>query len=181
LAIGPFLAVAAHFNPALMPLVLVPLIAVQQMGRLAIDRDRASRLDPLTSLANRLLLRESFDRLAARCDHPRIRSCHIALVLLDLDRFKHVNDSFGHEAGDTLLTIIADRLSTVDRDAVAGRLGGDEFAIVAHVHDVAHARRLADRVAGLIRDPVVMDGMVLPALMWVMWSRCGRLRGVVGV
>jgi hypothetical protein len=73
LALGPFIAIAAEVNVALLPLVLIPLAAVQLMARLSADRDRESRLDPLTSLANRTVLKESFDRMAAESQRSRLR------------------------------------------------------------------------------------------------------------
>ncbi len=161
LALGPFLAVAAEVNVALLPLVLIPLAAVQQMARLSADRDRESRLDPLTSLANRTMLKEYFDRIAAESERRSPTGRRVALLLVDLDRFKSVNDSLGHEVGDELLTIVAGRLAAmnaaIDPDAVTGRLGGDEFAILTPVDGVAGARRIAERVASVVGEPVRMN------------------------
>jgi len=177
LALGPFLAIAAEVNVALLPLVLIPLAAAQQMARLWADRDRESRLDPLTSVANRTMLKESFDRMAAESERGVRADGRVALLLIDLDRFKSVNDSLGHEVGDELLTVVARRLVTldtatdaptdvvtdtavdaaIDQETVAGRLGGDEFAILTRVDDVAKARRMAERVATVVGEPVRLN------------------------
>src|SRR5215470_9294111 len=92
LLLSPVFAVAAHVNVAFVPLVFVPLYAVERMARLSAERDRAARLDPLTGLANRTGLKARFDELTNRSGPARL-----ALFVLDLDRFKHVNDALGHE------------------------------------------------------------------------------------
>jgi diguanylate cyclase (GGDEF)-like protein len=94
------------------------------------DSVRAARLDPLTGVANRLLLREQLEEALLRQVGG---DCACALLLVDLDRFKLVNDTLGHSVGDQLLCEIARRLEAcVGSDGVVGRLGGDEFAIVWH-------------------------------------------------
>ena len=92
------------------------------------DSVRAARLDPLTGVANRLLLREQLEEALLRQVGG---DCACALLLVDLDRFKLVNDTLGHSVGDQLLCEVAHRLeSCVGSQGVVGRLGGDEFAIV---------------------------------------------------
>jgi len=94
------------------------------------DAVRAARLDPLTGVANRLLLREQLEEALLRQVGG---NCACALLLVDLDRFKLVNDTLGHSVGDQLLCEVARRLeSCVGSDGVVGRLGGDEFAVVWH-------------------------------------------------
>ena len=101
---------------------------VSERRRLADQLWQESRHDPLTGLANRVLF---FERLADLLADPRTAP-RVGLCILDLDGFKNVNDGFGHDIGDRLLSAVADRL----RDAVAGegrllaRLGGDEFAML---------------------------------------------------
>ncbi|HEX4466738.1 MAG TPA: EAL domain-containing protein [Solirubrobacteraceae bacterium] len=105
--------------------------------------------DPLTSLPNRVLF---LDRLAHALSQP---SARIAVVLLDLDNFKLVNDSLGHSAGDELLTQIAPRLKSALRpgDTIA-RLGGDEFVVLLeHVGDAQVATDVAERMVGVLERP----------------------------
>ena len=92
------------------------------------DAVRAARLDPMTGVANRLLLREQLEEALLR-QLGGAEDC--ALLLVDLDRFKLVNDTLGHSVGDQLLCEVARRLETcAGQDGIVGRLGGDEFAIV---------------------------------------------------
>jgi diguanylate cyclase (GGDEF)-like protein len=117
--------------------------------------------DPLTGLANRY----SFDQ-SLRAAIPRTRryNLNLALLLLDLDNFKLVNDSHGHDVGDQLLRIVAQRLSEVTRDGdILCRLGGDEFAVLAFqigYDDAVH--QLAERLLEAASRPVEIGGMVLP-------------------
>jgi diguanylate cyclase (GGDEF)-like protein len=91
--------------------------------------------DSLTGLANRVLLRENLARALARASRIG-RPC--AVLLLDLDGFKQINDTLGHEAGDDVLVATAERLrSCLREEELPGRLGGDEFAVV--VEDLADA------------------------------------------
>ncbi|WP_430929549.1 putative bifunctional diguanylate cyclase/phosphodiesterase [Methylobacterium tardum] len=119
-----------------------------------------ARLDPLTGLPNRLLLRERLDDALARFHHTG-DGC--AVLLVDLDRFKPVNDTFGHPIGDALLQIVADRLrSTLRPTDTVARIGGDEFAIVqadVSAADAAHA--LARRIVDLIGRSYIIEGHLL--------------------
>ena len=85
----------------------------------------------------------------------------MAVLVVDLDGFKNVNDSLGHEVGDELLKVVAGRLramnASIDGETVAGRLGGDEFAILARVQDAGRARRLAERVSVVVGEPVRLN------------------------
>jgi len=111
--------------------------------------------DPLTSLPNRLLL---FLRLEHGIDLARRENKQLALLMLDLDRFKDVNDSLGHLAGDQLLQMVAEKLTgrLRDTDTVA-RLGGDEFTVL--LEDIAHAEdaaRLAESIIADLSEPWVL-------------------------
>ncbi len=111
--------------------------------------------DALTGLGNRIIFQ---DFLTRALEQARRRQRTLALLLLDLDRFKVVNDSLGHDAGDLLLKIVADRLRSCVRgtDLVA-RLGGDEFAIVqAEPEGTEGAARLARRILHLLDQPIVL-------------------------
>ncbi|RYY18025.1 MAG: EAL domain-containing protein [Alphaproteobacteria bacterium] len=122
--------------------------------------DRMARLDPLTRLPNRLLLRERLAEALARLDRNG-EAC--ALLLIDLDRFKPVNDTLGHPIGDALLEKVADRLrSTVRATDTVARIGGDEFVILqAGVRDAADTQALARRLVDLIGRTYMIDGHLL--------------------
>jgi len=113
--------------------------------------------DPLTGLANRVLFREHADRALAR---SRRRRSSVALLFLDLDDFKVINDSLGHRAGDRLLIEVARRLSaTLRTEDVAARQGGDEFTVlVERVASVAEAEALAERLAAELSRPIELEG-----------------------
>ncbi len=114
--------------------------------------------DPLTGLANRSLFNDRLRQALLRCRDGR--GTRIAVLLIDLDRFKRVNDSLGHSAGDGLLLAVAERLRTCVRteDTVA-RLGGDEFALLLQdVAMVEDAIDVAGRVRRALLDPVLIKG-----------------------
>ncbi|MEN3305530.1 MAG: hypothetical protein V7603_1732 [Micromonosporaceae bacterium] len=172
LLLAPLLAAAAGTSAALIPFILVPLYAVNRMARLAADQEQAARLDPLTGLDNRkALMAEVADQLAeharraadAAAGRSEGMAAQLALLVLDLDRFKHVNDALGHGVGDRLLVEVSRRIAAaVRRCDLVARLGGDEFAILApalgHVDD---ARALAGRIAAALAEPVSLDGLPL--------------------
>lgn len=111
--------------------------------------------DALTALPNRVLLH---DRLQAAMAMARRRSETVALLLLDLDDFKEVNDTLGHSAGDELLVAVAARITSCVREGdTCARLGGDEFAIVqVGTHDASGADRLCRRLIEAVEQPFVI-------------------------
>jgi diguanylate cyclase (GGDEF)-like protein/PAS domain S-box-containing protein len=126
-----------------------------------------ARTDKLTGLANRAMFSEWLD--AALADRTEEGDSKFAILLLDFDRFKLINDSMGHHAGDDLLRQIADRLRRALRDESAGaqarpqdqiaRFGGDEFvALVRSVQSIADAERVADRLLVAMRAPYEVRG-----------------------
>jgi diguanylate cyclase (GGDEF)-like protein len=113
--------------------------------------------DPLTGLANRLLFTDRIRHALSR------RGGNVALLYIDLDDFKAVNDTLGHEAGDELLEETARRLRASLRTAdTPARLGGDEFAVL--LVDIAeeHARIVANRILESLREPFTVTGRALP-------------------
>jgi len=113
--------------------------------------------DPLTGLANRVLFRDHVERALARRQRGRTSA---AVLFLDLDDFKIVNDTLGHGAGDRVLVEVARRLTdTIRADDVAARQGGDEFTVLlARIRDVAEATVSADRLLAELRRPIEVDG-----------------------
>ncbi|BCB82073.1 hypothetical protein Pflav_084830 [Phytohabitans flavus] len=166
LLLSPVMLAAAQTSAALIPLALVPLYAVYRMARLSAEQEELSRLDPLTGLANRKgLLGDVADQLPAHAQRHAKGAAdrHLALLVLDLDRFKHVNDALGHAVGDRLLVEVGGRLTGAVRPGdVVARLGGDEFAILApRLTSVDDARDLALRVVAALAEPVALDGLPL--------------------
>jgi diguanylate cyclase (GGDEF)-like protein/PAS domain S-box-containing protein len=118
-----------------------------------IELEFAARHDPLTGVANRNELADAIER------YTRQNGEAPALVAIDLDRFKAVNDAFGHIVGDEVLKVVAARVaSEVRSDDVVARLGGDEFAIVAPRLDAGGAAHLAERLLARFAEPVVVEG-----------------------
>ena len=119
--------------------------------------DHLAHHDPLTGLPNRVLLADRLARALAR----DARTGHAtALMVIDLDGFKSVNDTFGHAAGDNLLAELAHRLADVLRGAdTVARLGGDEFAVVAAGLDaVGSAGHVAGKVLSTLHQPIAIAG-----------------------
>ncbi|HXF55355.1 MAG TPA: EAL domain-containing protein [Hyphomicrobiaceae bacterium] len=122
--------------------------------------EHMAHYDGLTDLPNRVLFRERLERALAgtrRGDRP------FAVMLLDLDRFKEVNDTLGHASGDALLKAVADRLRRCVRESdTVARLGGDEFAVLESVEDGAsNAAALAERIVTALCTPFDLNGQMV--------------------
>jgi diguanylate cyclase (GGDEF)-like protein len=133
-------------------------VNVREIAQLAVTR-REALTDELTGLANRRAVLRRVEELCAE-ETP------LALALLDLDKFKEVNDALGHAAGDDLLRMVAARLEAVLRPGdLLGRLGGDEFAVVAVMDADAPlddaARGVGQRLHDRLAEPFVIGGMVI--------------------
>jgi diguanylate cyclase len=153
LLLGPVVLATAQVGLPFVPLVLLALHAVHRMVRSAGEFERASRIDALTGLPNR-------GALQARATESK-PGRPLALLLLDLDRFRNVNEALGHSVGDRLLVAVANRLSEVvpAHDLVV-RLGGDEFAVLAtRVDGAPGARRIARHLAEALNRPFALDGL----------------------
>jgi diguanylate cyclase (GGDEF)-like protein len=116
--------------------------------------------DSLTALPNRVLGRELFDNAAAAADRAKTR---LAVLFIDLDNFKSVNDRLGHAAGDALLKAVAERLrAMLRRSDVICRQGGDEFLVMlADLKDPAALPPLLEKMAAQIRSPIFVEGKEL--------------------
>jgi len=114
--------------------------------------------DPLTDLPNRSFLRDRLSQLLLAAAKEEAGSI-LALLLLDLDRFKEVNDTLGHAAGDRLLGMVAERLrNLVGRDDLVARLGGDEFAILHSAQNAEAAAQLSQRMIDALIMPYDLEG-----------------------
>jgi len=116
--------------------------------------------DPLTGLANRRLLD---DRMAMALVHAQRHKSAMAVIYLDLDGFKEINDTLGHGVGDVLLKMVAKRLlTTVREEDTVARLGGDEFAIALwHVSGIEYAASVAARAIAAVAQPYDIEGNVV--------------------
>jgi diguanylate cyclase (GGDEF)-like protein/PAS domain S-box-containing protein len=135
------------------------LLDVTEEKRLRDELERLAFEDPLTGLANRRLFH---DRVAHQLRHGRREGAQVrgAVIFADLDDFKLVNDTFGHEAGDRLLVGVADRVRRCLRPGdTGGRLGGDEFAVLLEdVTNESEALAVAERLRVAIAEPVMIGG-----------------------
>ncbi|WP_411194540.1 MULTISPECIES: diguanylate cyclase domain-containing protein [Rhodopseudomonas] len=131
-----------------------------------------ARRDVLTTLPNRLALREWFDSHIAIADNRALLAVHC----LDLDKFKPVNDVFGHPVGDGLLKAIATRLTNSLRPGdIAARLGGDEFAVIQRdLRNVEEAAALAQRLRSAIAEPFSIQGHEISVSTCVGYALCRR-------
>ncbi|BDH07630.1 MULTISPECIES: putative bifunctional diguanylate cyclase/phosphodiesterase [Streptomyces] len=160
LGIAPLVCVVADARPELLPLFAIPLIALDSTLWMARARAEEQLRDPLTGLPNRQWLLE---RIWTALDDAERIGARSALMLIDLDRFRSVNDTLGHLAGDRLLLQIADRLQkALPRGAEAARLGGDEFAVLLPVADsTTSATRIARGLVTALGSPLDLDGLTL--------------------
>jgi diguanylate cyclase (GGDEF)-like protein len=156
--LAPVVAAVMSFSVWLVPLLLLPILAVQRTAGLFLERERQAMHDALTGLPNRAHLRS---RVEAMCANPRANA-KAAVMIVDLDHFKEINDTLGHHIGDALIKAVGERLATLVREAdTVARLGGDEFALVANGADESAARELANRIARALRDPFLVSGVSL--------------------
>jgi diguanylate cyclase (GGDEF)-like protein len=119
--------------------------------------ERRAKEDPLTGLANRAGILDAVELL---CEESGRGPCKAALLYMDLDGFKAVNDAYGHASGDRLLSAIAERINDQLRAKdLAARIGGDEFVVLARNVDEESARALADRLIRSVAAPFTLPGI----------------------
>ncbi len=146
---------------------LIYVLGTTRSRALMLVGERTSELhhlalhDPLTELPNRALILDRIDQMLAR---SRREHTPVAVLFLDLDNFKDVNDTLGHAAGDQLLRAVAARLlSAIRQEDTVGRLGGDEFVVLAEGASLAAgAEMVAERILDVLATPFEISGSVLP-------------------
>jgi diguanylate cyclase (GGDEF)-like protein len=150
--LAPLVAVVMAHRWQLLPLFLLPLLAIRGNAEGTLERERQALRDALTGLGNRKSLVTRTDEVL---ETARSTGATVALFLLDIDRFKEVNDTLGHPVGDRVLQLAAERLESTLRpgDSVA-RLGGDEFGVLLpDVRDAAAAHEIAQRIRTVLERP----------------------------
>ena len=160
IALSPVLAVIAVHSWQMIPLLLLPLFLVYKTASISLEREQQALHDALTGLANRTLL---LARTSEVLDELLLADGRVALVLLDLDRFKDVNDTLGHPVGDRVLQVVATRIQEAVRpgDLVA-RLGGDEFAVLLRgLGDDVSVTEVAERIRASLHEPISFDGTMV--------------------
>src|SRR5215218_6973394 len=160
LGLSPVVVLAAEFSLPALLLLLLPFLAVHRGGRAAIATEHQSLHDALTGLPNRTLFR---DRIEQAITSGRRADVASAVMLIDLDHFKEINDTLGHHAGDRLLEEVAHRLerSLGERDTVA-RLGGDEFGVLLPaLRRPGDANVVARQLLAGLREPFSIEGLTL--------------------
>jgi diguanylate cyclase (GGDEF)-like protein len=171
LGLAPLVVVDMSRSAAFVPLFVLPFIAVYLNASVSLSREHQALHDTLTGLPNRKLLivrteealaeaRHQSERRAAQGRDQEPETQRVGLFLLDLDRFKEVNDTLGHPTGDRLLQLVAHRLThSVRPGDLVARLGGDEFAVLLPtVRDARAAREVAARLRAALNEPVRLDG-----------------------
>ena len=159
IAAAPLVAVVMAAESAWLVLLFAfPLAAIYMNAAMSVQREHQAHHDELTGLPNRkLLIRQTIEALtqAARSE------TRTGFLLLDLDRFKEVNDTLGHPVGDRLLRIVAHRLThSVRPGDLVARLGGDEFAVLLpSVREASTAREVATRLRAALAEPIRLEGM----------------------
>ncbi len=160
LSLAPLVAVVMSHSTGLVLLFLLPLSAAYANAAMSVRREYQALHDPLTGLPNRtLLLRKTAEALSGAARTQTMSG----FLLLDLDRFKEVNDTLGHLSGDGLLQVIGYRLTRSVRPGdVVARLGGDEFAVLLPaVRSVTAAREVAVRLRAAVAEPIRVQGLSL--------------------
>ena len=160
LAFAPVVVATVGATAWLLPLLLLPIATIQKSAALATERERQAAYDALTGLPNRALLHT---RATTALAEAARRGDALAVMLLDLDHFKEINDTLGHRVGDNLLRAVGQRLAAAVRETdVVARLGGDEFGIlVSSMTGPDDAVVLAERLLTVLREPFFVDGVRL--------------------
>jgi len=161
IVISPLVALAVQTSMWWLPLLLPPLFAIYRTSAVSLEKEHQANHDVLTGLPNRKFLLETLDTVLAEADSGHGR--RVGLFLLDMDRFKEVNDTLGHQMGDRLLGHVAARIRGALRPSdVVARLGGDEFAVLLpSIPDAAGAIEVAARIQAALSEPYNFEGVLL--------------------
>ena len=157
LFLAPIVIAAMAYSSLLLPLFLAPMLAIYNTVWQGARSEHAAKHDSLTGLPNRLSFHDTVTEAIGDCQRG-------AMLLMDLDRFKEVNDTLGHHYGDMLLQRVAERVrEDMHGDDEIARLGGDEFAIFSPGIDGQQGLALARRIGESMRTPIELGDIVLDA------------------
>lgn len=160
LALAPVAVVVAERDLWLVFLLAIPLVGIYRGSHQAVLNEHQALHDSLTGLPNRTLLRDRVHQAILNCQRDE---CGLAVMIMDLDRFKEINDTLGHHNGDLLLKQIGPRLRACLRqsDGIA-RLGGDEFAVLLRkLDDGSTATQVAAKIRKSFEHPFELQGLSL--------------------
>jgi diguanylate cyclase (GGDEF)-like protein len=158
LGLAPLAVLAVNSSVAMVPLLALPLLAVQRAGTHAMASRRLALTDALTGLPNRVMFADEARRAIAAAERS---DTSIVVMLIDLDRFKDINDTLGHHYGDEVLRQMSLRLTELldPRDTVA-RLGGDEFAVlVRSARSADQGVAVANQIRRALAEPFDAEGV----------------------
>jgi diguanylate cyclase (GGDEF)-like protein len=158
--LAPVAALVVQTQPLMLPMLIAPVAAVYNSARLAVAMGRQASHDALTGLANRELFRERAVKAledSQRADQP------LAIMMIDLDHFKEINDTLGHQVGDELICEVAHRLEEArPAGATVARLGGDEFAVLLpDIPDLSVAEDVATYLLSVLGKSFSVGGVRL--------------------
>ena len=159
-ALGPVAAVAVEQQIFMLPLLIAPVLAVYRSADLAIQREHQAHHDSLTGLPNRELFRTKAERALAESERAALP---LAVMMIDLDHFKEINDTLGHQVGDELIREVALRLQEArPHGSTVARLGGDEFAVLLpDVPDLSVAEEVATYLLSVLGKSFSAGGVRL--------------------
>ena len=160
LALAPVVVLVVEHSLPMIPLLLLPIVALYRGGRQAALNEYQALHDDLTTLPNRVLLHDRINQSVLAMGRDKSL---VAVMLMDLDRFKEVNDTLGHHSGDLLLKQIGPRLRSILRETdTIARLGGDEFAILLpNVVDRPAAVQVAEKIKRALDLPFEIQSLKL--------------------
>jgi diguanylate cyclase (GGDEF)-like protein len=160
LAIAPILVVIAQHAPGLVPVIFAPMLVAYRTAVVAAENEHQALHDALTGLPSRALFFKHVEQALAAA---RRAGVVCAVMVVDLDRFKEINDTLGHHVGDQLLGEVGERLrEVVGQQASVARLGGDEFGVVLRiVLERAELQSVAAAIIDALERPLTITGMRL--------------------
>ena len=159
LGLAPVAAHVGAFSVVMLPLLMLPILGVHRNAKTSLRRQHEALHDALTGLPNRELLRTRAEQALVSVDGSR----PVAVMLIDLDHFKEINDTMGHQVGDRVLGEVARRLKAIAApDVTVARLGGDEFAVLlTDLRGPGHAAEVGAELSARLREPVMVDNVRL--------------------